>query len=420
MRRTVCLSLLLAAGCPPVDAPGKDETDTVETDEESDTTPPVDDTDTTPPRDTAPDTDDLLPGETDETDPPGVDTDETDEETDHTDTVDTDTVDTDTVDTDTVDTDAPPVDDTALPVDTTPPRDTAPPHDSNPPPVETATPPDDSAIGESTAQPDDSTAVPDDSGGPPPDDSAAAPHSGAGPGGETGSSGHDSGGAIGETASPPDTGSPDTADSGSGGFSAALTVDGDLADCPAEAVFATSSGAGTWACITWDDDNLYLGFHHPDVGAGGSEHWMWAYLGGMTSPGAFNGVAYGNQQPAVPAIFQGHLRWKASGTTNGLLHWTGLAWGNEDVDYLWTTGDVAEDNGRNDVEMRVPLSDVTNTGLVIVALGWTHTTPGSESTYASVPSVGFSDSFDPDIGAWFVFDLSSPDAPNSYSPILAP
>lgn len=429
MPRVLLLSLLLTAGCPPVEAPGKDEeTDLTDETPETDTETPPDDTDTTPPRDTAPDTDD-----TEETDSPGDDTDPADTDTDpvETDTVDTDPPDSDATDTpvetDTEDSDAETdsdvIVDTVPPADTTPPVDTALPIDTVPPvdtsPSPDTAPPVDSSSGADSFDPSPDTSLGDtsvtDTGAPPdPPDSGVAGDS---------FTPADSA-AVGDTGTPPsDTTSTgaDTADSGAGAaFSAALTVDGDLSDCPPEAVFATSSGAGTWACITWTATDLYIGYHHPDVGSGGPEHWMWMYLGGLTSPGAFSGVAYGSQQPDLAPNFQNHLRWKASGTYNGLLHWVGLNWGNEDIDYLWTTGAVAEDNGRNDVELRIPLADVTNTGLLLVSMGWTRTSAGAESTYAAVPSVAFADGYDPDLGAWFLFDLSSPAAPSSYTPVLRP
>ena len=169
-----------------------------------------------------------------------------------------------------------------------------------------------------------------------------------------------------------------------------------------------------------DDTWLYVGFHHPDVSLGGSQHYLWLYAGGRLAAGAPLGVLYNTQQPVLSPIFQTHVRWRANHTFNSRLSWASGAWGAEVISYLFTSGSIVENHANNVVEMRMPLSDLTQTTLLPLALGWVLTTTGLERTYAGVPPVAFTDGYDPDLRAWYAFDLTSTAEPNTYLPVQVP
>jgi hypothetical protein len=119
-------------------------------------------------------------------------------------------------------------------------------------------------------------------------------------------------------------------------------------------------------------------------------------------------------------IWQTHVRWQATHTFNSKLSYSGGAWGGEVVDYLWTSGAIAENAALQEVEMRIPLSDLTDTSVLPLVLGWIFEGTGAERTYAGVPAVSFSDGYDPDLRAWYAFSLSGTTAPNAYLPVIMP
>jgi hypothetical protein len=373
--RAVVLVLALMAACKPID--DKEDPDTAEESDPIDDSDPVVETDETDPVVETDETDPVV--ETDETDPV-VETDETDP------TIETDETD---LPIDTVDSDP----DTDVPTDTvvidtrlaeTGVDDTFVPPDTDPPSGET-----------------DESGRPDDSG-------------------ETGETGFTfiddtfSGDTV-DTDTPAETGGVPT-----GPWRASLVVDGDLSDCPLGARFQTSSGAGPWACITWDETDLYVGFHHPDVATGGPAHYLWLYAGGRLTPGAALGVTYNTQTPVLSPIWQTHVRWQATHTFNSKLSYSGGAWGGEVVDYLWTSGAIAENAALQEVELRIPLADLTDTSVLPLVLGWIFEGTGAERTYAGVPAVSFSDGYDPDLRAWYAFSLTGTTAPNAYLPVIMP
>ena len=110
---------------------------------------------------------------------------------------------------------------------------------------------------------------------------------------------------------PLDTAAPPVGDTDEDTFddpwSASITIDGDLADCPEGAAFSTEEAS---ACLTWDEDYVYVGYAHSDLQSGGSQHFFVLYLGAGASAGSQSGVLYNTQQPELPFVPTHHLRAK--------------------------------------------------------------------------------------------------------------
>src|SRR5688572_11126498 len=69
-----------------------------------------------------------------------------------------------------------------------------------------------------------------------------------------------------------------------------ITVDGNVSDFTGSETFATSGGT---TYLAWDDEALYVGVRHPDVGAS-AEHWVVVTIGNGGA-GASSGITHGTQ-----------------------------------------------------------------------------------------------------------------------------
>jgi hypothetical protein len=216
-----------------------------------------------------------------------------------------------------------------------------------------------------------------------------------------------------DTAPPLDTGAPPPPP-----WSAALTVDGAW-DCPADAELLTTASAAlpsARACVTWTSTDLFIAMRHPDVANGGASHFLVAYLGDGT--GTQTGLRYNTQQPGLPLPVSHHLRWKPDGSYDSLLRWDGAAWVEVAAPYLaGPSADVAERDGEQVVEWRVPRADLALGRRVDLALGWIFEGAGFESTYAALPADALVDGYDRDWATMFSFDLDSPLPPAQYAPV---
>ncbi len=208
----------------------------------------------------------------------------------------------------------------------------------------------------------------------------------------------------------------DTAPTGDTGpavpWSHTITVDGALGEWLPGESFPTTAGTGY---VTWDATHLYVAYDHNDVAAGGPEHWVVIYLG-VGGAGSTTGILLNTQQPALPAPFAAAVRWKADDSYDALDTWNGSRWVTT-ANWLGTAGSAsAESNQNAAVEFAIPLAALGGATSVSLYASWVYEGANFESTYSPVPSGSIADGYDPDPTTYYVFDLTSPDAPNTTGP----
>lgn len=195
-------------------------------------------------------------------------------------------------------------------------------------------------------------------------------------------------------------------------FALTPTVDGSLADWPADTAFATS--AGTTTNIAWDADNLYLAVTHSDVQFGGPESWLLAYVGDGGA-GATTGVVHNTQEPALPTSFRHLIRWKADDSYSSLETWNGAAWVSASP--LFGAGGAVRAESGDVVELAVPRATLGLGDTLELYVGWVYEGAGFETTFAATPSGAIPEgAYDPDYVQYWSFDLTSPLVPTSYVP----
>jgi hypothetical protein len=188
-----------------------------------------------------------------------------------------------------------------------------------------------------------------------------------------------------------------------------IAVDGAVSDFAPDETFATSSGT---TFLAWDDEALYVGVRHPDVGSD-PLHWVVVTVGDGGA-GAGSGVTHGTQTPEIPFAATRVVRWKADDSFDSLLEWNGAAW-DETPSWFGAAGREHVSNFTTDEsETRIPFADLGVTGPFDVHVALVYEGAGYESTYAPTPAASFVDGYDPDYGAWLAFDSDGALAPTDY------
>lgn len=159
--------------------------------------------------------------------------------------------------------------------------------------------------------------------------------------------------------------------------------------------------------MSWDAANVYIGMQGPDIGSNDGNKWVLIYIGGDN--GTTLGQTYNTQQPALPFEARYHVRWKASNDYTDMMVFNGSAW--ESVAFLGTP--YRGDNGY--LEIALPRTSIGNPTTLELHLSMINEAGGGEWSFAAVPDASFTDGYDPDYGAYYAFDLSSPNSPASYS-----
>jgi hypothetical protein len=205
------------------------------------------------------------------------------------------------------------------------------------------------------------------------------------------------GGEVGDTAPPPAPWAHE-----------GLVLDGDLADWLPEELFTSTSG--TRVGLTWSSDALFVGVEHPDIGEGGPLHWVHVYVG-SDAAGAALGVQHNTQQPRLASPANNLVRWKCDNSWNSQDVYSELGWSINPLFFGVGPGQLAENNGRDVVEMRIPFADLGVGDTFQVHVSMVYEGDGFESTYAGAPADSFVDGYDPDFSAVFRFDRRSPLSP---------
>jgi hypothetical protein len=190
-----------------------------------------------------------------------------------------------------------------------------------------------------------------------------------------------------------------------------ITIDG-VNDFTADETFSSTT-LGHTGYVAWDDTHVYLGMSSPDLGSNSPFVWFVSYLGGM--PGSTTGVLYNTQQPLLPFAAGYHTRWKASDDFGGTLAWNGNAWANANFGPIVNSGDVA--TAGSFVELRIAWTDIGAPDMLELAMGMLREQPFNEASWAGVPAGAYVDSYDPDIGSYYEFDVLGSTLPAEHSPL---
>jgi len=127
---------------------------------------------------------------------------------------------------------------------------------------------------------------------------------------------------------------PDAAADGAGGpWRHTILIDG-VNDFELAETFSTTT-AGYAAYITWDADNLYVGYSGIDIAVDAPDSetkWVLVYVDldpeVLEGGGAPVGERYNTQEPDFPSAFapEHYYRWKSNDSFEGLRSWTGTGW----------------------------------------------------------------------------------------------
>ena len=200
-----------------------------------------------------------------------------------------------------------------------------------------------------------------------------------------------------------------TGDTGAGvvPWAHTATVDGSADEYGPDETFAVAGGTFH---LTWDATTLYLAATHPDVATGGPQHWLLVYLGDGQR-GATSGVPLNTQQPQLAVPMTHLVRYKADGSYDDLMAFTGGTEWSTTAGWLSAgPGQVAE--AGQTVELAIPLAGISDDTLVVAAY-WLFEGEGYESSYAALPAAAFIDGYDPDVGLALSFDRSSAAPPSA-------
>jgi hypothetical protein len=189
------------------------------------------------------------------------------------------------------------------------------------------------------------------------------------------------------------------------------TIDGDASEWPPETQVASSSEV---IRVAWDEVNLYVAAVHPDVTAGTVEHWFLTYLGDGDGAGAALGVVHNTQQPALSFPADHLVRWKADDSYDSLESWDGAAWSGVSPFFGAGGADVQERNDLQTVEMAIPLASIGASDTVTLFASWLFEGAGNETTYGATPAGSIVSGYDPDITAWWTFDLQGSTPPSEH------
>lgn len=185
-----------------------------------------------------------------------------------------------------------------------------------------------------------------------------------------------------------------------------IVVDGSSAFTGDE-VFATTTDSYT-AYVTWDEDQLYLGYLGSDVSSDDPHRWLLVYLD-VAPGGSPEGERYNTQTPAFPAGFRAdyYYRWQSSGGVEDVKAWNGDAWQSSPVT-------PSSARGGPFLEIALPLADLGAPPAIDVALLWINETDGLEAAYGGLYPDSFTDGYHESIAIarYLAIDRDSPLPPN--------
>jgi len=201
-----------------------------------------------------------------------------------------------------------------------------------------------------------------------------------------------------------------------------IIIDGNN-DFVADETFSTST-AGYTAYVTWDANNIYLGYSGFDIGSGQSNNkWIIfyfdtdAHLDPTFGNGTLNAIGFMTQNWFLPFRADYMIQIRTTGGFETLKRFTGTAW----VDVTPHNMQIFDNNASNFIEIRIPRASLNNPQKIYMLGYFVNETIGFEWTYASFPdnSLRGGDGYkNPGyFDHWYGFELTnniSPNAPQHY------
>lgn len=181
---------------------------------------------------------------------------------------------------------------------------------------------------------------------------------------------------------------------GGGAYEHRIQIDG-IDDFLSAEQFATTS-ASYEARVTWDADNVYVGYTGADLDpqtADTATKWLFVYLD--VDPGTANGSttseAYNTQGATFPAGFRAdaYVRWKCDATLLSMKQFDGA---------VWTDGTPPPAaRGGSFVEIAIPRAAI-GAGPALQLVTWMiNEKPNAEGSYAGLYAGNFTDGYAPNL-----------------------
>jgi hypothetical protein len=196
-----------------------------------------------------------------------------------------------------------------------------------------------------------------------------------------------------------------------GAYQHRIMIDG-IDDFLSSEQFSTTS-AGYGARVTWDADNLYVGYAGADLdktAADTSTKWLFIYIDvdpGMPS-GALASETYNTQGATFPAGFRAdfYVRWKCDTTLLTLKQFGGATWTDGAAPPASNVGAF--------VEFAIPRSALGASTTMSVVTWMINEKNGVESSYAGLYATNFTDGYAASLALtkFLKIDFAAPRDPN--------
>lgn len=201
-----------------------------------------------------------------------------------------------------------------------------------------------------------------------------------------------------------------------------INIDGNN-DFQSDETFFTSS-SGYTAYVTWDANNIYLGYSGNDIGSGqSSTKWIIfyfdtdAHLDPTYGAGTLNAIGFNTQNWTLPFRADYMIQIQTTGGYTALKRYNGTAW----VDVTPHNMQIFDNDAANFIEIKIPKASLNNPEKIYVLGYFVNEQSGGEWTYASFPdnSLRGGDGYkNPGyFDHWYGFELTnnvSPNAPANY------
>lgn len=191
----------------------------------------------------------------------------------------------------------------------------------------------------------------------------------------------------------------------------AITIDGANDFDNVSEKFSTTA-ADYYTYVSWNANNIYLGFEGADVGANDASKWILIYISTNTNDALGNkqGVGYNTQTPYLPFKAQYHLGLQLLNTGGVINESYGAGWAQSgwftEAGHLYRTG--------NYFEVCIPLSDIGGYSKYYVTAFMVNELAMSETTYAKLYGDNLADGYGTHLTKYIAVNI--PDittAPNS-------
>ncbi len=197
-----------------------------------------------------------------------------------------------------------------------------------------------------------------------------------------------------------------------------IVIDGNN-DFQSDETFSTSS-SGYSAYVTWDADNIYLGYSGSDIGSGqSSSKWIVfyfdtdAHLDPTYGNGTLNAIGFNTQNWNLPFRADYMIQIRTDGGFNALKRFNGTNW----VDVTPHNMQIFDNNDSNFIEIKIPKASLSNPTKIYLLGYLLNEQSGGEWTYASFPdnSLRGGDGYkNPGyFDHWYGFELTNHISPNA-------